>query len=447
MPIGRALWFAALLATAPAATAQWLPQWVGVWERGAEGGGAALDLQLAPDGTLFAGAQFNRANQGWAALLRFENDGRFAWAQDVVEVSETGGIERLAAGRVAVFGRPWAGVGAFVSVHDGDGGERDWMRESALGRLNIERRDLHQLVEAPSGDLLLRVSDEASGDYVVARYATDGGELPPWRWHAGAHVRATDIAALADGGAIVTGIGNGLGGGYATVRFDAAGKALFDDLEPGDSGSPLGPAYVAVTADGGIVLAGMPEDDHLGVPEATVWKLDAEGARLWKTVLGVDAGHPLGRDLHRFRLAANGDALLVTNGPNSASDRFHLVRIDGADGHVLWDRAFSFSIGFGEFPPQTLAEASNGRLLVGGFVKTEQSTFARIIEYAADGEPCRLRDDESLYSFGAATGSERGWSVFGSYSSGFVAQRYDADGACTAADPIFGDGFEGSARG
>ncbi len=365
--------------------------------------------------------------------------------RDAGAVSETAGIERLGSGRVAVFGVPWSKGRAFASVH-GDDGEPVWTRVSSLGRLNVLGQDLHPLAEAADGGVLLRLSDQASGDYVVARYAADGSERPAWRRYAGAHVRATDIAALADGGAVVTGIGTGLGGGYATVRFEADGSARFDDLEPGDHGSPLGPAYVAVDAGGGIVLAGTPEDGQMGVPEATVWKLSANGERSWKRVLGVDAQYPLGRDLYRFRLAANGDALLVTDGGGSAAERLHLVRIAGTDGRVLWDRVFSFSVGFGQFPPHALAEAPNGRILLAGFVKTEHATFARQLEFDADGRACRSRDDETLFSFAAAAGSGQGWSVAAAGADGVVAQRYDATGACDGVDRIFADGFDGAAR-
>jgi hypothetical protein len=441
MSIVRGILFVGFAFASECAAQPWLPLWSGVQPINVEHA-RPLDVQVAPDGSVFVGAQFTRSNQGHAALLRFDDGGGLAWMRDAGTVSETAGIERLRSGQVTVFGVPWSGAGAFVSVY-ADGGEPVWAHEPSLGRLNVLRQDLHQLVEAANGDVLLNLSDQGSGDYVVARYAADGSERPAWRHAAGAHARATDIAALADGGAVVTGIGIGLGGGYTTVRFDADGNARFGDLEPGDHGSPLGPAYVAVDADGGIVLAGTPEDGTMGVPEATVWKLDANGARSWKRVLGVDAEYPFGRDLFRFRLAANGDALLVTDGGGSASERLHLVRIAGADGRVLWDRVFSFSIGFGQFPPYGLAEAPNGRILLVGFVKTEHSTYARLIEFGADGEPCRQRDDESLHSVGAAVGSEHGWSVAAAGPDGLVAQRFDADGACDRPDPVFVDGFDG----
>lgn len=447
MPILRKILFAGFALAAECAAAPWLPQWSSPQPLDVEPA-RPLDVQVAADGTVFVGAQFTRANQGHAALLRFENDGRLAWMRDAGTVSETAGIERLRSGRVAVFGVPWSKHQAFVSVYGEDGGLA-WTRSSSLGRLNVLRQDLRQLAEAADGDVLLRLSDQASGDYVVARYAADGGERPAWRRYAGAHVRATDIVALADGGAVVTGIGTGLDGGYMTVRFEADGGSRFDDLEPGDRGSSLGPAYVAVDAGGGIVLAGTPEDGRMGVPEATVWKLTANGGRSWKSVLGVDPEHPLGRDLYRFRLAANGDALLVTDAGGSPSERWRLVRIAGVDGRVLWDRMFSFSIGFGQFPPGALAEAPNGRLLLAGFVATEHATFARQLEFDADGRPCRSRDDETLGSFGAAAGSGQGWSVAARGANGIVVQRYDATGACDGAERIFVDGFEtaGAARG
>lgn len=446
MSIVRKILFTGFALAAQGAAAQWLPQWSTPQPDSIEPA-QPIDVQIAPDGTLFAAAAFNRSNQQHAALLRVENDGRMAWMRDTGAVRTTGGIERLASGRIALLGEPWSDGRIFVRVHDEGGGEALWERRSSLGRsLNFGRYDQSLAVETPAGDLLVRIGDQDSGDYVVLRYTAAGEELPVWRWQAGPDAwTGGDIAAPADGGAVVTGRGHGIGGGYLSVRFDADGVALFDDLEAGDSGSALGPAYVEVDAEGGIVLAGTPEDDVMGVPETTVWKLSASGGRLWKTVIGVTDEFRLGHDLLRFRLAANGDALLVIDGDESASiGTYRLVRLHGDDGRILWQRGFWFSVGVGQFPPHALAEAPNGRILLANYVDTEHSQYARLLEFTGEGEPCRRRDDDSLYYFGAAIGSEQGWSVAAVGPDGVVAQRYDATGPCDAPDRIFLDGFDGA---
>ncbi len=449
MPITRLPLLLGLFA-ANADAASWVPQWTALWER--EPANSNLDpigVLAVEDGGLFAAVQFNRANRAHLAVMRFGNEGSLAWVRGPEDgaVGSVDAVERLRSGRLAVLGTTFTDARVFVSVHGADDGALLWQRESAAGSPAQVGRGGHALVENAQGELLVALSDATTGDYVVLRYAADGTALPIWRWHAGADVRVTDIAAPADGGAVVTGVGEGLDGGYATVRFDAAGTVRFHDLEPGDHGSPLGPAYVAVDGHDDIVVAGTPEDGQMGVPETTVWKLDAFGTRLWKRVLGVDAGYPLGRDLEMFRLAADGDALAVIDGgPHDMP--YRLVRLAGGDGSTSWESAFSFSAGFGTRTPYALAEAPQGRILLAGAVLGEHAAFGRLLEFTPAGAPCHMRDDASLYFIGAATASAEGWGVLGiaagpSGVSGAAVQRYDAGAPCdTSADAIFSDGFD-----
>ncbi len=444
-----------LLVAARGAAAEWEPQWSGVWQREPGNSGfRGVGLHAAPDGGAFAGIRYNRSNRAHVALSRFGSDGALSWVQapDEGGVIDFHGFERLRSGRLAAVGVPRSGAQVFVRVHDADSGDLLWQRESAAGQLFFEpvRHGLHVLAENAQGELFVPLSDPTSGDYVVLRYAADGTPLATWRWHAGPHVRATDIVALDDGGAAVTGVGTGLAGGYATVRFDADGDVRFDDLEPGDHGSPLGPAYMAADADGSLLLAGTPEDGAVGVPEATAWKLAPDGARLWTRVLGVGPGFSLGRDLLRFQRAVDGDALLVIDGPGVGVHS--LVRLDGASGAVRWETPLPLDEGDTTYlPTLSRAESAQGRLLLAGNFKRDNVTHvARLVELEADGTLCRRRDDDALSSADIAVAGEQGWTVLGLGSlpgDGVHVQRFDDDGACTEGvpDALFADGFEAGA--
>jgi hypothetical protein len=91
---------------------------------------------------------------------------------------------------------------------------------------------------------------------------------------------ATDIAAGLDGSVYVTG-DVGSAGAFATVKFNAGGDFLWDQIEPGDIGSVFPPCQVAVGPDGDVIVAGSPEST-CGVFQFKVWKCDAAtGAVLW----------------------------------------------------------------------------------------------------------------------------------------------------------------------
>ena len=452
MPMARiffALGLLGLFAGARVAATDWQPQWSALVERGEQDSNIGVIVVHADaSGAVFVGGEFNRDNHKHGARLRFENDGRFAWMHEHA-VGDTAGVELLADGRFAEVGVSFDAVyTVFVRVYDGGSGDLIWERGSTLGRLDLDERGrASALAQSPSGDLLVRLSDPATGDYVVVRYAADGSDLAPWRWHAGADARASAIAALADGGAVVTGIGDALDGGYASVRFDASGNVLFHDLEPGAHGSPLGPAFVAVAADGGIVLAGTPEASPLGVPEATIWKLDADGARAWTTVLGVSDDFPLGRDLAAFALTGDGGVLVATDATFDRGSGYRLVRLAVEDGHLDWMAPLSFSNGLFTGTLHALAAGDGGRILGVGRVNSEDLPFARAIELTADGAACRSHDDSALFHWQAATAGSQGWTLAGPASTGIVVQRFDATGACDgAADVVFVDGFEPSAQ-
>ena len=411
-----------------------------------------VGLHEAADGGAFAGVEFNRSNRPHVALLRFGGDGVLSWvhAPDDGGVGGFHGFELLRSGRLVAVGVPRSGAQVFVRVHDAGSGDLLWQRESAEGRLLFEPV-LHVVAENAQGELFVPLSDQATGDYVVLRYTADGKSLPSWRWHAGPNVRATDIVALDDGGAAITGVGLALGGGYATVRFGADGEVRFDDLEPGDRGSTLGPAYLAADADGSLLLAGTPEDGVVGVPEATVWKLAPDGVRLWKRVLGVGPGFALGRNILRFQRAANDDALLVIDGPGVGV--FSLVRLDGASGAVRWETPLPVDEGDTSYRPTlSRGESAQGRLLLGGsFRRNNVTSMARLVELEADGRLCRRRDDAALWQANIAVAGDQGWTVLGMGAlpaEGIRVQRFDDDGACTEGtrDAVFADGFEPAVR-
>ncbi|HEY0229981.1 MAG TPA: hypothetical protein VGC55_01915, partial [Dokdonella sp.] len=288
---------------------------------------------------------------------------------------------------------------------------------------------------------LVRAGD--GGDYVVIRTDAAGHALPDWRSATGSsEVDVSEIVALPDGGAVVSGQGSFLDGGYVTVRFDAQGHTVFSDVELGEIGNPLGPARVRADANGDFIIAAAPES-MFGEPLAQVWKLGADGSRRWTRVLPNPLDDLASLQVGGLALTAQGDVLVEAF---SVSDqRFRLLRLDGASGEVLLD-----SVAAVGGTPTTLTSAPNGRVLVGGydFIDSSGHVGARMVEFDAAGAPCRSSMDLAMFSSIAATAGAEGWTVLG--TSAFVAnvgndavvRRYDADGPCDGADAIFANGFE-----
>jgi hypothetical protein len=427
------------------ALAQWAPVWTGIGEHPHPPPVrmSPVDLRIAPDGGVFAGIDSTYQNAAHAGLIRFDSNGAFAWLNEREEFAWTGAsVELLSSGRVAMIGETFLDEdrAVFVRVVDGTSGELVWQRESAVGRLWLdERHDTRQVAETPDGNLMVRLAQ--GGDFVVLRIAGDGTLLPEWRWTSGLEsVFASDIAATPDGGAVVAGYG-GLQEGFRTVRFDANGRVIFDDVELGEIGNPLGPARVRIDTEGAAIVVASPETLH-GVPGAMAWKIDPTGKRVWTVELSDQSSTTTTFANGSVALAPDDDALVVAD--NVPDPHMRVIRLEGETGAVALDYASDVEAS----NTLTLALAGNGRVLVGGCASIPGSggqVTSRVVEFTADGLPCRLIESTVPSATHDAEWSADGWYMLGTeIGVGLYVRKYDATGPCDtgADDLIFANGFE-----
>src|SRR5690606_5987363 len=102
-PIRGACAIALLFACAPAA-ADWLPQWVGVWQHEEPFHGVLpIAVLPAPDGGAFAIVDATHHSAGHASLMRFDAQGDFEWLEEGEAVSVADGVA-VAPDRIALAG-------------------------------------------------------------------------------------------------------------------------------------------------------------------------------------------------------------------------------------------------------------------------------------------------------------------------------------------------------
>ena len=416
------------------ANAQWQPQWSTTWQHPEPQHTAQpLRMSVANDGATFAAVDVTHHAQGHVALMKFDASGNFKWLRERVAGPPAGMV--MINGQVVTAGD---GAPAYLRSVDAETGDVIWDRMVAAGHTYIDAVfGAQQLTIDANGNLMLVLSDH--GDYVVARFDSSGNALPTWRRTIDAKndVLATGIVALPDGGAIITGQGKFVGGGYVTVRLDAQGNEVFTDVDLGEIGNPLGPAYLALAADGSVVVAAAPESMG-GVPRAQVWKISPAGARLWTRVAANAGSATSGTFIHGLVLGADGDAFTEVAGQQGP---FRVLRLGALTGEVVWDVGVPI-IG----NPTTLALASSGRVLVGSGGGGQES--GHIAELDAGGSPCRLTNNLGMFSTVIAAAGSNGWSVLGATQvipgtgrDAFVS-HFDGGGACTLSDILFVDGFE-----
>lgn len=425
--------------------ADWLPQWAGAWQH-PEAFHSAIPVDLLPaaDGGLFAIIDTTHHNETHATLVRFDAQGAFEWLREDEALVVAGGVA-VGADRIAIAGLHFADSSpqVFVRVHDTATGDPvhacGWSGVTlAYDALSSARA----IAAGVDGTLLVGAHD--GGDFVVLRCDAQGNELAEWRWTSGlADVRPDSVLVLADGDVLVGGRGN-TGGGYFVVRFATDGSATLLDHELGQIGNPIGALHMAEDGHGDLLLATAPESDF-GVPLAQVWKIAPDGGRLWTRIIEVPGDPHPNHDLGGFALAPDGDVLVATSPPLGP---FRVLRLAGDDGSTRWDATSPL-----EFTPSSLALSPGGRVLVGGdaFIPGGGGRVtSRLVEFAADGAPCRFREDFGLNSMLSVTAGPGGWSVLGADAfvaatgSEAIVHRYDDTGACEGTDPLFADGFDGA---
>jgi len=430
---------AGLLLTTPPAWADWLPQWISRWAHpSASHATDVVAIGGAADGATLAYASVYYEGKRHDVLLRFEADGQLGWMNE--KVGNPAGMAVIDGGRVAVAGMNEIAV-VFVRVYDARDGHLLWQSEADAGPQIQAFASVRTIVQAANGDLLVRAQEQ--GDYVVLRFTADGTVLTPWRWRAADELATTsDIAAVPDGGVVVAGWGDAVGGGFRTVRFGGDGHIVFADVELGDLGNPLGTAFVAVDARGDAIVAGSPET-RFGVPQAAVWKIAADGSRQWQWRIADPDSRLTSLIAQGLAASPHGD---VAFGIQPLSERpFRLIRLDGATGALRSDAASPL-----RGTPTHLVQGANGRLLIAGYGPIDVSGHAGplIVEFTADGQPCRAAANlAGIRDVIPAAAS--GWSLLGAgpfdpqVGNDLFVQRHDADGLCDGVpDVIFAYGFE-----
>ncbi len=144
----------------------------------------------------------------------------------------------------------------------------------------------------------------------------------------------SDLVVDEAGNVYVVGETGGGGGGYATVKFDAGGGFVWDEIELGPlGGSTLGPAHAALAPDGNLIVAGTPETT-CGSFEFMTWKYTPGGTRLWLEHWPAD---PCG-GAQLADVAVDGAGNVITAGTGFFD--YAVVKRD-ADGNLLWDEFYN----------------------------------------------------------------------------------------------------------
>ena len=254
----------------------------------------------------------------------------------------------------------------------------DWRRGFGF---NTEFNDVKEL---PDGGYIcagIRTQSNNRSVYVMRTNAT-GNSL--WdRSYGGASVEeASAILPAADGGFYVAGSTSSYGAGgkdFWLLKLSATGDSLWSHTYGGATTDQC--QYAALTADGGLMLAGSTNSQGAGSYDLWLVKTDSAGTLLWSRSYGGSAS-----DICvAARVTPDGGYALAANSSSFGNGAFWLLRAN-ANGDSLWSRSFAFQY----YPSCTsIALTSDGGYVLAGcgaIPGTGEGLCFVMVKASADGD-------------------------------------------------------------
>jgi hypothetical protein len=180
-------------------------------------------------------------------------------------------------------------------------------------------------------------------DAVLLKFAADGSLLWERTWGGGASDASFAVATDVDGSAYIVGTETSFGAsgiGLFVVKFDAAGRLVWQKIADGAEGSA-----VAVAPDGSVYAAGTIARDQLGNFDMLVMKITSAGNLVWqRTYAAGDVADARGG----MAAAPDGSMIVVAGALQSIKantpDITALILALSPDGTLLFDNQFDGKI-------------------------------------------------------------------------------------------------------
>jgi hypothetical protein len=208
------------------------------------------------------------------------------------------------------------------------------------------------------------LSTENGNDAVLLKFAADGTLLWERTWGGGACDESLAVATDVDGSAYIVGTETSFGaggGGFFVVKFDAAGRLVWQKIADGAEGMAL-----AVAPDGSVYAAGsLARATQVGNFDMLVMKITSAGALVWqRTYTAGDQADARGG----MAAAPDGSMIVIAGALQSTtaktSDITALIVALSPDGTLIFDNQFAGT--HGEEGTGVTVAPDNGTIYVTG---------------------------------------------------------------------------------
>ncbi|GBE30248.1 MAG TPA: T9SS type A sorting domain-containing protein [Bacteroidetes bacterium] len=280
----------------------------------------------------------------------------------------------------------------------------------------------------PGGDIVAvgASGTNEAGNYnaLLARYTADGDLLWSQQIETAAWDAATGVKVDPNGGLWISGHSAATGSqdqDMLLIRADADGDTLYTRIfEHGNHDFALD---IALTQDGGAVLAGFLVDNGDYDRDVVLIRVDSEGDSVWERIVEL----PLPNDAHSIvslddgGFAVAGLTHLHNEDGEDESDAL-LMRFDG-EGNLLWWEAYG-GAGFDE--AWDLSVTPSGGYIVAGFSESDDNPYPQAWTFTTDGSGTLL---STSMQGGPGTDQARGIAALGGNEYALVGFTMPGDGA------------------
>lgn len=163
------------------------------------------------------------------------------------------------------------------------------------------------------------------------------------------------------------------------MRISNTGKLLWVNTY-GDAKND-GSWGLAITDDGGVVVAGWTEQEVAGGTDVYVLKVNANGGIVWESAFG-EAGNDIGVSVH----TASGGTLMVfgmSESGGALGSQLYVTKLDG-NGKVVWQKKYGRT-GVYNFLSNAIKTSRSTFLLVGNVIDQSGGTDGYVLEIDEDG--------------------------------------------------------------
>lgn len=354
--------------------------WTGFYHGfSATGHADGADLVTDNSGNVIAAGRVHNGSNFDVAVVKYDSAGTELWA---TSYDGGGGDEAVAttvdsAGNIYVVARSSNGTDYdYLTLKYNSSGALQWATPPVYDNGGDDVPAGIGVDSAGNVVVTGRSANGAGFDYATIQYNSAGVQQWAQRYDNGGYDAAVGLGVDAGDNIYVTGRSDGTNQDIATLKYSAAGIALWPTATRYDIGGRDFAAAVTVDAAGNAFITGRTETGFLA--DFLTLKIDANGVQQWATVDDINPSDIAAA----IAVDSNGDVVITGKSGRSTDYDFATVKYNGATGAKLWAAPTHGTLNVNDQGVDVATDAANNVYVTGtaGIIKNIDT-----LKYDANG--------------------------------------------------------------